>query len=97
MPRREKVPKSVFFVNLVKSCRNFGLRSGLHSICEAPLVTAQSVVMHIALEPKPLDQVEADALIVLVFEGAKETRFGAADLWEAGEIGGHGPIVPRGS
>ena len=44
--------------------------------------------MHIALEPKPLDQVEADALIVLVFEGTKETRFGAGDLWEAGEIGG---------
>src|SRR5947207_2877779 len=44
--------------------------------------------MQIALEAKPLDQVEADALIVPVFEGAKETRFGAGDLWEAGEIGG---------
>src|SRR5207244_11479239 len=55
---------------------------------EAPLLAAQSVLMHIALEPKPLDQVEADALIVPVFEGAKETRFGAGDLWEAGEIGG---------
>ena len=44
--------------------------------------------MQIALEAKPLDQVETDALIVPVFEGAKETRFGAGDLWEAGEIGG---------
>ena len=44
--------------------------------------------MQIALESKSLDQVETDALIVLVFEGAKESRFGAGDLWDAGEISG---------
>ena len=37
---------------------------------------------------KPLEQIDADALIVLVFEGRKEGRFGAADLAAAGEITG---------
>jgi len=44
--------------------------------------------MNITLERKPLEQVEADALIVSVFEGRKETRFGAADLSDAGEVAG---------
>jgi leucyl aminopeptidase len=35
-----------------------------------------------------LEQVEAGALIVPVFEGRKEERFGAGDLLEAGEIAG---------
>jgi len=44
--------------------------------------------MLIKIESKPLDQLEADALIVLVFEGKKEERFGAGDLFEAGEVSG---------
>ncbi len=36
----------------------------------------------------PASQVPADALIIPVFEDAKETRFGAGDLAEAGEIAG---------
>jgi leucyl aminopeptidase len=44
--------------------------------------------MQITIERKPLESVETDALIVPVFEGEKETRFGAADLAEAGEIAG---------
>jgi leucyl aminopeptidase len=35
-----------------------------------------------------LEQVAADALIVPVFEGRKEERFGAGDLFDAGEIAG---------
>ena len=44
--------------------------------------------MKIALETKPLDRVEAGALIVPVFEGVKEERFGAAGLADAGEVSG---------
>ena len=44
--------------------------------------------MQITLERKPLDQVDAGALIVPVFEDAKEHRFGAPDLLEAGEFVG---------
>jgi leucyl aminopeptidase len=44
--------------------------------------------MQTITETKPLERVEADALIVPVFEGAKESRFGAADLFDAGEVAG---------
>ncbi|HUB83920.1 MAG TPA: leucyl aminopeptidase [Bryobacteraceae bacterium] len=44
--------------------------------------------MTIATANSPLPQVEADALIVPVFEAAREERFGAADLIESGEITG---------
>ncbi len=53
----------------------------------APL-RAQSRVMQTIFESRPLEQVEAGALVVPVFEGRKETRFGAGDLCEAGEIAG---------
>jgi leucyl aminopeptidase len=44
--------------------------------------------MQITIERKPLDQVAADALVVPVFEGRKEERFGAADLTVTGEVSG---------
>ncbi len=44
--------------------------------------------MEINLHETPLEQVDAEALIVPVFEGRKETRFGATDLADAGEIAG---------
>ncbi|MGD0500430.1 MAG: leucyl aminopeptidase [Bryobacteraceae bacterium] len=44
--------------------------------------------MQITVERAPLDRAQADTLIVLVYEGRKEERFGAADLLEAGEITG---------
>ncbi|HUK17223.1 MAG TPA: leucyl aminopeptidase [Bryobacteraceae bacterium] len=44
--------------------------------------------MQIAIERKPLDQIAAGALIVPVFEGRKESRFGAALLAEGGEVSG---------
>ncbi len=44
--------------------------------------------MQITIERKPLEQIEADALVVPVFEGKKEERFGAADLFDAGEVTG---------
>src|SRR5450759_1846251 len=39
---------------------------------------AKSIVMKITVEPKPAGQVEAEALIVPVFEGRRDARFGAA-------------------
>ena len=42
--------------------------------------------MQIAIERKPLEQIETVALIVPVFEGEKEARFGAAPLFENGEV-----------
>ena len=44
--------------------------------------------MQTATERKPLEQIDADALVVLAFDGKKEERFGAGDLAEAGEISG---------
>jgi len=44
--------------------------------------------MQTSFERQTLEQVEAGAVIVPVFEGAKEERFGAGDLFEAGEISG---------
>jgi leucyl aminopeptidase len=44
--------------------------------------------MHITIEKNPLEQVQADALVVPVFEGRKEERFGAGDLFDAGEVSG---------
>jgi leucyl aminopeptidase len=47
-----------------------------------------NILMQISLERKALDQVEAGALVVPVFEDAKEERFGARELAEAGETAG---------
>jgi len=44
--------------------------------------------MQIRTDLKPLHQVEADALIIPVFEGKKEERFGASDLCASGEVTG---------
>ena len=44
--------------------------------------------MQTTVEQKPLEQIEADALIVPVMEGMKEGRFGAAELCESGEVAG---------
>ncbi len=45
-------------------------------------------VMQTTVENKPLEQIDADALIVPVMEGATESRFGALALCESGEVGG---------
>jgi leucyl aminopeptidase len=42
--------------------------------------------MQIAIERKPLEQLDTAALIVPVFEGEKEARFGAAPFIENGEV-----------
>ena len=44
--------------------------------------------MKITVELKTVGQVEADALIVPVFEGRRDARFGAADLFDSGEVAG---------
>ena len=44
--------------------------------------------MQITIERKALEQLEADALIVPVFEGRKDARFGAEDLFTSGEVSG---------
>jgi leucyl aminopeptidase len=44
--------------------------------------------MKIGTSRKPLQQVEAEALVVLVFEERKEERFGAAALFESKEVEG---------
>jgi len=44
--------------------------------------------MRIVTELTPFEQIEADALIVPVFEGVREERFGAAGLTDAGEVTG---------
>ncbi len=44
--------------------------------------------MQIAIERQPLDQVNTEALIVPVFEGGKELRFGASSLSDSNEIEG---------
>src|ERR1035438_2860600 len=49
---------------------------------------AESIVMQITVERQPAGQVEADALIVPVFEGRRDARFGAADLFDSGEVAG---------
>src|ERR1035438_7761242 len=53
-----------------------------------PRNVAESIVMQITVERQPAGQVEADALIVPVFEGRRDARFGAADLFDSGEIAG---------
>src|ERR1035438_4823108 len=45
-------------------------------------------MMKIATESGPIAQVEADALIVPVFEDAREERFGIPELIESGEVMG---------
>jgi leucyl aminopeptidase len=44
--------------------------------------------MRIATESAPLARIEADALIVPVFESVREERFGAAELIDGGEVTG---------
>ena len=49
---------------------------------------AKSILMKITVESMPAGQVETDALIVPVFEGRRDARFGAADFFDSGEIAG---------
>jgi leucyl aminopeptidase len=44
--------------------------------------------MKITIERKPLEQIEADALVVPVLEGSKEERFGAGAFFDSGEVKG---------
>jgi leucyl aminopeptidase len=44
--------------------------------------------MKTTTQQRPLAQIEADALVVPVFEGKKEERFGAGDLFDNGEVSG---------
>jgi leucyl aminopeptidase len=44
--------------------------------------------MRIATESGPLAKLEADAIIVPVFEGVREERFGAGELIDSGEVTG---------
>src|SRR5436190_18495912 len=44
--------------------------------------------MQITVDRNPLEQIEADVLVVPVFEGHKESRFGCSDFVEAGEVTG---------
>src|SRR3954447_19436701 len=54
----------------------------------APADVAKSVVMQITVERTPAAQVAADVLIVPVFQGRRDSRFGAGDLADSGEISG---------
>jgi leucyl aminopeptidase len=49
---------------------------------------AQSVLMQISVDTKPVEQIETEALIVPVFEGIPDKRFGAGDLFSSGEVTG---------
>jgi leucyl aminopeptidase len=44
--------------------------------------------MHITVDRRPLENVEADALVVPVFDGRKEDRFGSSELYDSGEVTG---------
>src|SRR5450759_3565301 len=55
---------------------------------DKPCNVAKSIVMKIPVEPKTASQVEAESLIVPVFEGRRDARFGAADFFDSGEIAG---------
>jgi leucyl aminopeptidase len=44
--------------------------------------------MRIAIEARPVEQTEADAMIIPVFEDTPESRFGAPELTASGEITG---------
>jgi len=44
--------------------------------------------MKTTVEHQPIEQIAADALIIPVLEGRKEERFGAADLFDSGEVTG---------
>jgi leucyl aminopeptidase len=46
------------------------------------------MVMRISIEREPLEQAAAGAIVVPVFEGKREPRFGAGDWLDAGEIAG---------
>jgi leucyl aminopeptidase len=45
-------------------------------------------MMKTTTESRPFSQVQTDALIVPIFEGKREERFGANELFESGEISG---------
>ena len=44
--------------------------------------------MRITVERQPLELVQTDALVVPVFEGVKEDRFGSSDFFDTGEVTG---------
>jgi len=58
------------------------------AIAGGPLGSGQSRVMQTTIESKPFEQIQADALIVPIFEGKREDRFGAGELFDAGELTG---------
>jgi leucyl aminopeptidase len=57
-------------------------------ISKGSINVAESVVMKITVQRQRIDQVESDALIVPVFQGRRDARFGAADLFDSGEVTG---------
>ena len=44
--------------------------------------------MLISVDRRPLEQIDADALVLPVFEGRKEDRFGSSEFAESGEVTG---------
>jgi leucyl aminopeptidase len=44
--------------------------------------------MQVSLERRPLDAVEADAVVLLAFEGRRDERLGLGELFDSGEISG---------
>src|SRR5579864_7376495 len=60
----------------------------LESVPKHRRFAPKSVVMKTTTEHRPITQVKAEALVVLVFEGNKEERFGAVDLFDTGEVTG---------
>ncbi|HTS61340.1 MAG TPA: leucyl aminopeptidase [Candidatus Acidoferrales bacterium] len=45
-------------------------------------------LMHITTEPRPVEQIETDALVVPLFEGSPDARFGNDELFSSGEAAG---------
>src|ERR1035438_3040442 len=44
--------------------------------------------MQITLQRQPIEQVQTDALVLLVFQDRREDRLGLGELFDAGEIAG---------
>src|SRR4051794_14360222 len=44
--------------------------------------------MRILVDRRPVERVEADALVIPVFDGHKEDRFGSSELFDLGEVTG---------
>jgi leucyl aminopeptidase len=63
-------------------------KNSADGVCRRAYTFAKSRVMLITVDRRSPAQVEADALIVPVFEDRKPDRFGASDWFDAGEITG---------